>query len=201
MKSDITLIISDTHFGNPESNAEAVTSCIESTYFDKIILNGDIVDITYMFKHGTSVLKQHWPYIKRIHKALKGKKVYYMIGNHDRYNWLLFPFGWLIGTKIRQRIRVNNYIVEHGDGIKLWLQIRKLFNKNIIIYTDPGETGEEDYHNNCMELAKIKGHPFIVGHSHVPRIERHLLYDGGDWVKNNTYLIMKHGCCVKLRYF
>ena len=195
------LIISDTHFGDPRCHIKEVTECIETLKFDSIVLNGDIVDINYMIKHGIKTLKEHWPYIKRIKKALKGKEKIYIIGNHDRYNWLLLPFGWLFGTKIRQRVRLNGYIIEHGDAIKLWLQIRRIFNKSIIIYTDGGETGEEDLHNNTMELAKIKGRPFVIGHSHVPRIEPGLLYDGGDWIKNDTYLIMKHGCCVKLRYF
>jgi hypothetical protein len=107
----------------------------------------------------------------------------------------------LFGIKVRKRLHYKGYIIEHGDFIEFYLQVRKMFNKDIIIYENPGESGEEDFHNNCMELARIKRKPFIVGHSHVPRIVDNLLYDSGDWVNHNTYLIMENNEKPRLNYY
>lgn len=52
-----------------------------------------------------------------------------------------------------------------------------------------------------MELAQIKKKPFIVGHSHVPIIVDNLLYDSGDWVNHNTYLIMENNEKPILNYY
>ena len=55
-------------------------------------------------------------------------------------------------------------------------------------------------------LAKIKGKPFIVGHSHVPLILEGVLYDEGDWVEHkdethDNYLVMERGKEPKLFFY
>lgn len=190
MKGKI-LVVSDIHIGVSESHIVKLIEFLEKMEFDTIIFNGDIFDILAWLRHSPTCFKEHWPYVKKIMKLIKDKKVYYLPGNHDRYGWLLFPFGLFLGIKIRQRVRYRNCIIEHGDAIELYLKIRKFFNKDIIINTDPGESGEEDFHNNCIEFAEIKNKILIVGHSHVLREEEYLFYDEGDWVKNDTYLVIE----------
>lgn len=195
-----TIIVSDLHIGNGESHIARFVEFLETLEFDTIIFNGDIFDLLYYSK---DKMKEHWQYVIRIKKILKGKKVYYLPGNHDKWCLLLIPFGFLFGIRIRKRLHYKGYIIEHGDFIDFYLGLRKIFNKDIIIYTNPGESGEEDFHNNIMELARIKRKSFIVGHSHVPRVVDNLLYDSGDWVNNdhNTYLIIEDNDKPKLIYF
>jgi predicted MPP superfamily phosphohydrolase len=195
---DKTIIVSDLHIGSGESHIAKFVEFLETIEYDTIIFNGDIFELLYYHK---DKMKEHWQYVTKIRKLIKGKKVYYLPGNHDKWCLLLIPFGFLFGIKIRKRIHYKGYIIEHGDFINFYLYLRKIFNKNIIIYTDPGESGEEDFHNNCVELAQIKKKPFIVGHSHVPIIVDNLLYDSGDWVNHNTYLIMENNEKPRLNYY
>jgi UDP-2,3-diacylglucosamine pyrophosphatase LpxH len=203
MKPPAILVVSDIHIGIAESHVAKLIEFLEKTKFDTIIFNGDIFDILTWLRHSPTCFKEHWPYIKKIMKLIKGKKAYYLPGNHDRYSWLLLPFSLFLGIKIRQRVRYKNCIIEHGDAIELYLKIRRLFNKDIIIYTDPGESGEEDFHQNCMEFAKIKNKILVVGHSHVKREEDYLFYDEGDWVKNDSYLTIegKYGNYIQLKNY
>lgn len=209
MKKDVTIVVSDIHIGNGrESHIVKFVECLEKLEFDTIIFNGDLFDFFVYRKENrwNNKMKEHWTYVKKIRKLIKGKKVYYLPGNHDKWCLLLVPFGFLFGMKIRKRIRHKGYIVEHGDFIKFYLRVRKIFNKDIIIYTDPGESGEDDFHNNCVELAQIKRKPFIVGHSHVPKIVDGVLYDEGDWVEHksethNTYLILEENQKPELVFY
>lgn len=197
---DKTIIVSDLHIGSGESHIAKFVEFLETLEFDTIIFNGDIFELLYYRKEK---MKEHWQYVTKIRKLIKGKKVYYLPGNHDKWCLFLIPFGFLFGIKIRKRIHYKGYIIEHGDFIEFYLWVKKMFNKDIIIYENPGESGEDDFHNNCMELARIKRKPFIVGHSHVPRIVDNLLYDSGDWVNknHNTYLIIEENNKPKLMYF
>jgi predicted phosphodiesterase len=196
MKRGKTVVVSDIHIGNGrESHIVKFVECLEKLEFDTIIFNGDIFDF-FVYRKGNkdnNKMKEHWPYVMRIRELIRGKKVYYLPGNHDKWCLLLIPFGFLFGMKIRKRIHHKGYIVEHGDFIEFYLQVRRIFNKNIVIHK--GGEGEDDFHNNCIELAKIKGKPFIVGHSHVPLIVEGLLYDEGDWVEHkdethDNYLVI-----------
>jgi len=82
--------------------------------------------------------------------------------------------------KFRKRLRRRNLIVEHGDWITLYLWLRRI-------------KRSKDFHENCITFAKKKNKKLIVGHSHEPEKlkNNNWVYDEGDWVKNNTYLIIE----------
>ena len=77
-----TLLISDLHIGFKYSRAEDILTILESEKYDRLILVGDIFDISnlmrrpYWDEHHTAVTK-------KILKLAKKLEVIYVIGNHD----------------------------------------------------------------------------------------------------------------------
>lgn len=178
-----TLIVSDVHIGRKDSSIKKLANFIELNPSERIILNGDIFDQFAIWKDKGKLLKEHWPHVKRMFIILKNRrtKIFYLVGNHDYLAFLLVPFGFFLGMKIRKRFRSNGTIVEHGDWVKQYLKIRKFFNKEILV--------GNDYHENCNEFGRIKNKYLIVGHSHVQRSMEHV-YDEGDWVGDDTFLFI-----------
>ncbi|MEO0470225.1 MAG: UDP-2,3-diacylglucosamine diphosphatase [Bacteroidota bacterium] len=80
-KLDIA-IISDVHLGTYGCRAKELVTYLRSIRPDKLILNGDIIDIWQFNKRFWP--KDHMQVIREIVKlAAKGTPVYYLTGNHD----------------------------------------------------------------------------------------------------------------------
>ena len=192
MKKDI-LIISDVHIGRADSNIKDLLPLLEKLSFKTLILNGDILDQVAIWKDKGKLYKEeHSQYVSKIRKLLKRKKikVYYLLGNHEFLFFPLIPFGFLFGVKIRNKLRYENYLIEHGHLIVPYLKIRNLFNSCDKIY--------KKFHENCITYSLVKNKRLIIGHSHDPKIIKGILYDSGDWVGSNTYLLMDSVNDVKL---
>lgn len=180
-----TIVISDLHLSRKDSNVVKFLEFIKETPSKTLVLNGDIFDQFAYFKDwGKLYKKEHRKYVKLIRNILKSRKtkIIYLIGNHDYLAFLLIPFGFIWGVKFRKRIKLNNVLIEHGDWIRFYLKLR-------------GIERSAHYHVNCIKFAKLKNKKIIVGHSHHPEklINNDWVYDEGDWVENNTYLIINDG--------
>lgn len=191
-----TLIVSDIHIGNTKmTKVVNFIEFIKKIDYDVIIFNGDIID----FLSGDAV-KEQWKYVKEILKIVKGKKVYYLPGNHDKIGLLLIPFGWLFGIKVRKMLSYGRYHIEHGDWIEYYLPIMKIFNKSIVINND-------DFHANAVEFSKLIKKPIIVGHSHSPKVIENCLYDEGNWTimkdgtTHRTYIIIDENNNINLHEY
>ena len=107
------LVISDLHLGTYGSEADEVLAYLDSINADKIIINGDFVDIM-LFN------KRFWPssHMKVIKYFLdlisQGKEIYYVTGNHDE---LMRKF---LNFKI-QNFKIVNQIVLDTDEGKVWI--------------------------------------------------------------------------------
>ena len=77
-----TLLISDLHIGFKYSRAEDVLNVLNNETFDRLIMVGDIVDISQLMKRPYWD-QYHTAVIKKILKLAKKKEVIYVIGNHD----------------------------------------------------------------------------------------------------------------------
>jgi UDP-2,3-diacylglucosamine pyrophosphatase LpxH len=75
-----TLIISDTHIGSDESKPEELYEFLKENTSNKLILNGDIIDIKYLKSAELGIQN-----IELIYDILEINKteVIYLIGNHD----------------------------------------------------------------------------------------------------------------------
>ena len=107
------LVISDLHLGTYGSEADEVLAYLDSINADKIVINGDFVDIM-LFN------KRFWPssHMKVIKYFLdlisQGKEIYYVTGNHDE---LMRKF---LNFKIQNFKIVNQIVLDTAEG-KVWI--------------------------------------------------------------------------------
>ena len=107
------LVISDLHLGTYGSEADEVLAYLDSINADRIVINGDFVDIM-LFN------KRFWPssHMKVIKYFLdlisQGKEIYYVTGNHDE---LMRKF---LNFKIQNFKIVNQIVLDTAKG-KVWI--------------------------------------------------------------------------------
>ena len=107
------LVISDLHLGTYGSEADEVLAYLDSINADKIVINGDFVDIMLFNKN-------FWPssHMKVIKYFLdlisQGKEIYYVTGNHDE---LMRKF---LNFKIQNFKIVNQIVLDTAKG-KVWI--------------------------------------------------------------------------------
>ncbi len=107
------VIISDVHLGTYGCHAEELLRYLKSIKPEKLILNGDIIDMWQFSKRYWP--KSHMQVIKHITGLLaKGTKVVYLTGNHDE---MLRKFaGFKIGS-----LHIDNKLVLKLNGEKAWI--------------------------------------------------------------------------------
>ena len=107
------LVISDLHLGTYGSEADEVLAYLDTIDADKIVINGDFVDIM-LFN------KRFWPssHMKVVKYFLdlisEGKEIYYVTGNHDE---LMRKF---LNFKIQNFKIVNQVVLDTNEG-KVWM--------------------------------------------------------------------------------
>lgn len=107
------LVISDLHLGTYGSEADEVLAYLDTINADKIVINGDFVDIM-LFN------KRFWPssHMRVIKYFLdlisQGKEIYYVTGNHDE---LMRKF---LNFKIQNFKIVNQIVLDTAKG-KVWI--------------------------------------------------------------------------------
>ena len=107
------LVISDLHLGTYGSEADEVLAYLDTINANKIVINGDFVDIM-LFN------KRFWPssHMKVIKYFLdlisQGKEIYYVTGNHDE---LMRKF---LNFKIQNFKIVNQIVLDTPKG-KVWI--------------------------------------------------------------------------------
>ena len=107
------LVISDLHLGTYGSEADEVLAYLDTINADKIVINGEFVDIM-LFN------KRFWPssHMKVIKYFLdlisQGKEIYYVTGNHDE---LMRKF---LNFKIQNFKIVNQIVLDTAKG-KVWI--------------------------------------------------------------------------------
>ncbi len=106
------VVISDVHLGTRGCHAKELLKYLKSIQPEKVILNGDIIDI-WQFKK-SYFPKAHMQVIKQIANWMtKGVKIYYVTGNHDE---MLRKF---VGFKMGS-LKIVNKVVLKLDGSKVW---------------------------------------------------------------------------------
>lgn len=106
------VVISDIHLGTYGCHAKELLKYLKSINPNIIILNGDIIDVWQFNKRYWP--KSHMKVIKQIINWIsKGKKVYYITGNHDEMLRKFVDFE--LGT-----FSINNKVVLELDSKKAW---------------------------------------------------------------------------------
>jgi UDP-2,3-diacylglucosamine pyrophosphatase LpxH len=108
------LVLSDVHLGTYGCHARELLRYVKSINPKTIVLNGDIIDIWQFSKRYWP--KSHMKVVKHLmHWISKGKKTYYITGNHDE---MLRRFA---GLKMGSFSIVNKLVLELADGRKTWI--------------------------------------------------------------------------------
>jgi predicted phosphodiesterase len=209
-----TLIVSDIHLGSRLSRADKLIQLFEKYDFQKLILNGDILD-GFNFKR---LQENHWDFLSYLRKLSSEKEIIWVEGNHDLGADNLSV---LIGAKVYKQYiwKENNkkFLAIHGH------QFDRFGNKNFIL----GGIGNIFYfifhsllgkrHNygfwaekidgkwlrmseqvarGALYYAKLKGVDYVFcGHTHIVK-ESHLgkikYYNSGSWDQvPSGYLIIR----------
>jgi UDP-2,3-diacylglucosamine pyrophosphatase LpxH len=108
------LVLSDVHLGTYGCHARELLRYLKSINPKTIILNGDIIDIWQFSKRYWP--KSHMKVVKQLmHWVSKGKKTYYITGNHDE---MLRRFA---GLKMGSFSIVNKLVLDLNDNRKAWI--------------------------------------------------------------------------------
>lgn len=117
------VVISDVHLGTYGCHARELLEYLESIQPEKLILNGDIVDIWQFRKRYFP--KSHLEVIKRILDLnSKGTEVIYITGNHDE---MLRKFS----NSVMGNFRIVDKLVLELDGKKAWFFHGDVFDVSI----------------------------------------------------------------------
>lgn len=108
------LVLSDVHLGTYGCHARELLRYLKSISPKTVVLNGDIIDIWQFSKRYWP--KSHMKVVKHLmHWISKGKKTYYITGNHDE---MLRRFA---GLKMGSFTIVNKLVLELSDNRKAWI--------------------------------------------------------------------------------
>jgi UDP-2,3-diacylglucosamine pyrophosphatase LpxH len=121
------VIISDVHLGTYGCHAEELLRYLKSIKIQKLILNGDIIDMWQFSKRYWP--KSHMQVLKYITGLLaKGTKVIYLTGNHDEMlrKFADFKIGsFQLANKVVLRLNGKRAWVFHGDVFDVTMQYSK----------------------------------------------------------------------------
>ena len=116
-----TLILSDIHLGTDDSKAREVIDVLKHVRCDKLILNGDIIDV-WALKRGKKWRNIHTRVIRVLLKKMEKQKtdIIYLRGNHDDFMERFLPIALGKLRCVKEHMHVSatgkKYLVLHGDG-------------------------------------------------------------------------------------
>jgi UDP-2,3-diacylglucosamine pyrophosphatase LpxH len=210
-----TVIISDLHLGSPVSRAGDALALLQSVYFKRLILLGDIfADLNF-----SRLTKEHWKFLSYIRKLSNPKheiEVVWVEGNHD--HGLAEVMSHLVGVPVYQEYAWTcggkRHLAIHGHqfdsfglrnaflskvGQLIFLQLQKIDSKNkrVARYLDRLNTRwlrlSEQVAHGALSYAKPgKAERIFCGHTHasLTRVRDGVeYYNSGAWVDQRcTYI-------------
>ena len=212
------LIISDLHLGSRFSNELSILELFNTEDYDELILAGDIIDFIRIPKFTKNTLKILNTIFNNFEK--KKQKIIYIVGNHDIAftNFIESDIANIIEFKKRYDFIDNNkkIRIEHGDDydsiIIKWEFLmniictianifERLFNYDISKKWEQLRENTRDKINIYNIMKKnYDVDIFIMGHTHDPKIITknfnttiQTYANSGDWVSNNSYIIIENG--------
>lgn len=116
-----TVWVSDIHLGSKGCSAKEFTKFLDNTKFETLIMNGDIID-GWRLKSKWFFPQEHVNAIRKVlSMSKKGRKIYYVTGNHDEFLRGYHDFDMKLGNiEVVNKLVYNsgdlNFLVVHGDG-------------------------------------------------------------------------------------
>jgi UDP-2,3-diacylglucosamine pyrophosphatase LpxH len=115
-----TLFMSDVHLGMADSKALQAAHLIRHCKCEKLVLNGDIIDV-WALKSSGRWTQEHTHFVRTVLKKMEkeGTEVIYLRGNHDDILEKFLPFKLAGLSLVDEHIHESphgRYLVVHGDG-------------------------------------------------------------------------------------
>jgi UDP-2,3-diacylglucosamine pyrophosphatase LpxH len=224
------LFISDVHLGSRGSNADKLIETLKMYEPDKLFIVGDFIDGWLLKKRHywkqdyTNLIRKVLSYSK------KGIQVIYITGNHDEFLRNYSPCDLGENIFIMDEYVYKNYYISHGDlydgvvslkwlahlgsaGYELAIIIDR-FMKRLGHKRSISKWAKDNVKNAVKFITSFedqlayqaKKHNctgVICGHIHKPANK---VIDGihylncGDWIENNSYIILKDGVFINKNY-
>jgi len=138
-----TLFMSDIHLGMEDSKAVQAAHFLRHCEFEKLILNGDIIDV-WALKAGGRWTPEHTHFVRTVLKKMEKEniEVIYLRGNHDDILERFLPFKLSGLSLVEEHIHESphgRYLVVHGDGFDhvttnhLWLAKAGAVGYNVLL--------------------------------------------------------------------
>jgi UDP-2,3-diacylglucosamine pyrophosphatase LpxH len=116
-----TLVLSDLHLGTRDAQAMALLDILRSVRCDKLILNGDIIDL-WSLQRRNHWAPAHTAVVRRILKMAErhGTRIVYLRGNHDDFIGRLLPLAIGRMELAEEHVHVaadgSRFLCIHGDA-------------------------------------------------------------------------------------
>ncbi|MBK1832752.1 glycosyltransferase [Roseibacillus ishigakijimensis] len=115
-----TIFLSDIHLGTQDSKVKEVIDFLKHSKYEKLVLNGDIID-GWALKRGGTWKKSHSKFVRHIFKVMENDiEVIYLRGNHDDILDRFLPMAFgpmkIVKEHIHESLQGKKYLVVHGDG-------------------------------------------------------------------------------------
>jgi len=149
-----TLFISDIHLGSSQANAEALLEVLKAVEFEQLFIVGDFIDLTslrrkFFWKTSHSTVIQ-----KILRFSRKGKKVVYIVGNHDYWVRNLIDEGNIYLGDI---LICNDYIYTTQLGEKIFITHGDEFDGFVRIHPFLYFLGDKSY-SFALSINRIYNH-------------------------------------------
>lgn len=115
-----TIILSDVHLGTLDCKIEEVNHFLKYTHSEKLILNGDIIDV-WALKRRMRWTKPHTRFIRKVLKKAEKRdtEVIYLRGNHDDILGSFLPIvmdNFKIVEEYIHQTDQGRFLILHGDA-------------------------------------------------------------------------------------
>lgn len=201
-----TLIFSDLHIGDSRlRNEERIVNMLENEKYDRIIMNGDIIDC-WMWGHKRAAKKSK--VVKKIIELAKKIPVIWVAGNHDpvKEDQKLIP-----GAQVFNTYRFDkHYLALHGHQVypfydRAWYSkiasnincfLYRWFRIDLQFFIRHNFVYEERTRLKREQLLDNFGNPddtLFMGHTHMVGTqykESKAIYDSGSIMTDGTYIIV-----------
>jgi len=219
-----TLVISDVHIGSKGCSSEELLRLLKDQSFQRYILVGDIID-GWLFKKYKRFTYDHARLIRRFLKLSKEKEIIWIAGNHDEFlrkylpmelgnirivdEWIESGIWFCHGDKYDGVVKMRWLAQLGGLGYDLAIVIDRTlkkmgFKRSLSKYLKDNVKAVVkfmvDFEREMARQAEKRDcHTVVCGHIHNPELKRigKIRYiNTGDWIENNSYLILDKNYCA-----
>lgn len=205
-----TLVLSDIHIGDPRlNNEDSVVELLQTTDYDRLILNGDFLDM-WLLGYKRAVRKS------KIVKAIKDlqQEVIWVRGNHDPIDFKqkVLPNATVRDTYIttingKKTMFLHGHQVYPFKNMAWWQKLAANFNsavyklckldiQNLWRKTDTYKQSVAKKRQEIIDVYGKTNSVLVIGHTHVPT-NQGKVFDGGSVMLTGHYIYISDSIEIK----